>query len=799
MGIAPIVDTDAGLADMLNLATLIEPGIVLCKDGSLIAGWSVEGRDSTGWSEAEEAHRADQINEAFVRLGGGWMIHYDVVATKSHEYADADADAFPDEFTQRIDDERREVFQSNDFLTLDRRQVMLLTYTPDSAAYRKSAALFFDDEGAGKHRSPVALMREEIAFFKAKVSEFENTIRGQATLGRLTQYEKDDAEPDETFDDLVNYLDFRISGRMREVAIRDEDFYLDGLLALDYWDTAHPIKFGNEYIFCVCLDGFPAIAHPGILDGLARLKCEYVWSQRFIMRERSSALRDIASHEKSWGIRVKGFARWAMRMEGGHQNRDALNMQLDTHDAEERVSSGKVAQGYFTSVIVFRGKDVRKLEKLVEYATEKAALADAKFNLRLETWNAPDAWLGTIAGHVHNVRKPPLNTRNFTDLISWSTLWRGPAKHPNPMYQDDANSLFYALTRDGMPFRFNPFQSDVGNIIWFGPIGSGKTAVLNESAAQDMRYPGMRVWSLDYKFGMYRLAVSAGWRHYDLGDPAQASFCPLGALETEEDVSAAKTWIEHRFESRRERNPTARQGLEIHKAIELMRELPELRSLSDFCAFVQDAEVRDTIKHFTIDGKAGGLLDAQEDTLDPHANAVFECEQFVHSVDKTIAGAVYSHLFRKFYKGLRVDRPSSFYMDEAHWGWRDKHLCADLETLCRTIRSRNGRITFATQSIREAVDNDMGPLLLESCPTIGYLANPNAGNQGTDKHPGPYDYYRMLGLTDDDIGIVASMKAKREYYVVCPEGRQVIDLGLTQTVLDLIQPIDVDEVRRLRA
>ena len=790
-------DRSAGFSDLVNYGVLVSDGVMLCRDGSFLAGWLVSGSDMSAWSQSEMAYHANQLNGAFSALGHGWAIWYDIVAVRSREYCDADRDAFPDEVTAQIDAERREMFEGDDVLTLERKQALFLHYTPDNRIYRKAAALFVDDAGKGMRRPASQVLDEEIAHFEARLSDFEAVVRSVARIDRLMEYEKED-EPGTVYSDLVNYLDMRVGGRSREVAIVDSVIYLDGVFAYPYVDTAYPVRIGDDYVLAVSIDGFPPAGRPEILAGLARLECEYVWSTRMIMQGRERALAEIAAYERGWGIQVYGFLHHVLRSKSGRQSRDALEMQDDALDAEHRISSGRTAAGFYSSVLLFRGPDLEHLQQCVAMATETAALAGSKFHLRPEGVNAMEAILGSLPGHVvQNVRRPLMNARNFSDLVSWSTLWRGPEAHPNRLYPEGSGPLMYAFTRDREPFRLVPFDGDLGNVVGIGPSGSGKTVLLNAMNAQEARYPGMRIWDFDFKYGMYTLAKECGWQHYDLGMPGALSLCPLGRLEDDEDVSFAKTWLENRFMSRTDRHPTARQSRTIGETVDLMRGLPDMRSLSDFCAFVQDMEVRNAIRHFSIDGAAGSLLDAREDVLDDDANVVFELEEFVHTVDDSILSATYSFLFRRFLRGLRVDRPSSLYMDEAHYGLRDKFFVPMLDVAMRTIRSKNGRISLFTQSIKEAVENGIGPLLTEASGMQVYLPNAKAADRGTDRYPGSYDYYKMMGLSDEDIEIIRKATKKRDYYVVTPHGKQVIDLGISGTLLEIVQrPVVRQELRR---
>ena len=64
-----------GFCDLLNWAAVPEDGIVLGKDGSLMAGWVYEGEDESSRTDEEQALVSFRINEALKRLGNGWMLH----------------------------------------------------------------------------------------------------------------------------------------------------------------------------------------------------------------------------------------------------------------------------------------------------------------------------------------------------------------------------------------------------------------------------------------------------------------------------------------------------------------------------------------------------------------------------------------------------------------------------------------------------------------------------------------------------------------------------------------------------
>ena len=99
-----------GLPDLLPYAALIAPGIVMNKDGGLLAAWRVWGRDTASSTFEELAWIAGQAGEAMKQLGNGWMLHMNSIREFSRAYPSEASSRFPDAVTQLIDNERRAYF-----------------------------------------------------------------------------------------------------------------------------------------------------------------------------------------------------------------------------------------------------------------------------------------------------------------------------------------------------------------------------------------------------------------------------------------------------------------------------------------------------------------------------------------------------------------------------------------------------------------------------------------------------------------------------------------------------------------
>src|SRR5918911_52073 len=82
----------AGLADELAWAFLIDRGVVLQKDGALLASFRFRGPDLGSATAAELDALGAQLNDTLLPYSDGWMFHVDAVRAPALAYA---AGAFP--------------------------------------------------------------------------------------------------------------------------------------------------------------------------------------------------------------------------------------------------------------------------------------------------------------------------------------------------------------------------------------------------------------------------------------------------------------------------------------------------------------------------------------------------------------------------------------------------------------------------------------------------------------------------------------------------------------------------------
>ena len=105
-----------------------------------------------------------------------------------------------------------------------------------------------------------------------------------------------------------------------------------------------------------------------------------------------------------------------------------------------------------------------------------------------------------------------------------------------------------------------------------------------------------------------------------------------------------------------------------------------------------------------------------------------------------------------------------------------------------------------TQSLADAVNSDILPLLNDSCHRKIFLPNPRA-RQSTKlaDNPGAYELYQVFGLNDNQIDIIRDATEKEHYYVTGPDGARLISLGLSPLELAVAGATSDDDVSAVKA
>jgi Type IV secretory pathway, VirB4 components len=413
-------------------------------------------------------------------------------------------------------------------------------------------------------------------------------------------------------------------------------------------------------------------------------------------------------------------------------------------------------------------------------------LEDCGFSCINESINTLDAWLGTIPGHGSaNVRRLFINSLTLSHVLPFHTIWAG-ALHSSKASKLPPQSppVFYAATTGKTPYRFNIDVADVGHQMVVGTNGSGKSTYLDLLIAQFLRYENAQVFIFDKDHSHQFLTKALGGVYYDIGENDRPLLSPLINLTTSKRKAAAKNLLEMMVELQNTTlTPQMRQ--EINQAIEQQAlkgnfgcDLTTVLGSS-----INHDGVRQALSFYTTGGQFS-LMDAQENHLRFGYLQSFEMGWLLESKAEVYV-PVLKYLFDQIELKIKEEngrQPTLIILEEAWLYIANKFFAARLKDWLRTMRKKNARVIFVTQILsdiyKEEGATEATNIIKDSCHTKILL--PNANMDKSAEH-----IYQAIGLNERQIEIIQNAQPKKEYYVVTPEGKRLIDLGFDESLMSL--------------
>ena len=760
--------TEQGLADLLNYAHLVDDGVILNKDGAYVKSFLFRGPDLYSVSSEELDNITAMVNRMMSYLSDGWMIHVDEIRVPSCQYPPHHP--FPDSVSALIDDERREVYLSEED-HYENMQYLTFVWKFPMSKVKVSKHLFI--KGLGKGEGDENLSKLLIQF-QETIDKCVSLLSNHIYFTPLSSTE------------LLSFLNLCITGKRLPVTLPPNELFLDVALAREPVVGGFALKIGEQSVSTLSIMGYlNEDTVPGLLSELTTFPTAYRWSNRFIPLSETTTGTELKRYQRNWNNKLKGFMGIVKESITGRVsdkiNMDALRMSEEITHAMTANSSQETRFGYWNSQLVLFHEDVVVLETVAKAL--KRYIEQCGFSILSETVNAMDAWLGTIPGHGScNIRRLFISSYNFAHFIPLQSVWAGAVTGPkSSLLPKDHPPVFYAKTIGNTPFRYFIDVGDVGHQLVLGPTGAGKSTFLGFLIAQFLRYNKAEVFVFDKDFSHKALTFALSGSHYDIGNADELSFCPLADLSTPSLCVMAEQFIEDLVVLQGiPLNPDIRAA--IHTAIQQLAkdERAQSRNLTVFRSVVQHEDVRKAIQYYTLEGQIS-LLDATEDTLKTKHLQTFEMN-WVLSQRPEIYIPILRYIFDQIERRLEKNQgriPTLIVLEEAWLYLSHPLFAAKLKDWLKTLRKKNARIVFATQSLADLYDTKTKTLtattaaILESCPTKVYLPN-------REMSQAIRELYERIGLTARQIQIIKDVGVpKRQYYVMTPQGNRLIDLGFS--------------------
>jgi type IV secretion/conjugal transfer VirB4 family ATPase len=747
----------AVIADLLPWAFLLEPGLVLNKDGAFQKTIAFRGPDLASSSPQQLVSARARVNNALRRLGSSWCLH---IEARRREAPDYPAGTFPDLYTALVDEERRRAFEERTIPAFETDYFMTFTFLPPEERIGRAEAAIV--ENAQETAKDGAYHGEKVRFLDT-VNNIASMLEGVMPLVRPLN----DAE-------TLTYLHDCVSDRHFPVAVPEIPFGLDAILGDAHLVGGLQPRLGAHHLRVIGVNAFVGQTIPGLLDALNTLPFGYRWVSRFLPLDKQDANKIMTRMRQQWFSKRKGvislIKEAITNQESRLEDSDAVNKAADVNAALQVLGDDLAAFGYFTPTIVISDTDAVRVEakrRAVQQILDQQGLVS-----KSEDTNAVEAWLSSLPGQAYaNCRRPIVSSANLIDLMPFSAVWAGPD------WNDHLNGppLMVTHTAGSTPFRLSLHQGDVGHAMIVGPTGAGKSVLLNFIAMQFRRYPDAQVFFFDKGSSARASTLFVGGDFYSLGSgEGGATFQPLAGIDAEPTRVWASEWVI---------GLVARQGISIVPELksEIWDTLTSLatrplaqRTITLFRAMVQNADVKAALQPFSSEGPYGDILDANATTLGDNDWQTFEMEA-LYNRPPAVAPTL-DYLFHRLEKRF-TGRPTLLILDEAWLFLDDPMFAHKVREWLKTLRRRNVSVIFASQSLDDVANSKIASALIENCPTRIFLPNDRA------EEPKTKALYESFGLSDRQIEIIARAIPKSQYYYQSRSGNRLFELGLSRLAL----------------
>ena len=756
------------VADLIPWVALVATGVVLNKDGSFQQVLRFRGPDFASSSQDFLIQVCARLNNACKRFGSGWGIFIEAARRREESYLSDTP--FPDPVSQLIDEERR-LFFKNGKQTFSNTYYFTLQYLPAEESSRRAGSLFISNS-------------DNTAAYKEVLNQFKSHVELLYNLLSEFMYDVKMLDDDET----LTYLHSCISDKYHPIKTPDSPTYLDTFLCDSPIKNGFTLTLGNSYVKVLSLIGFPSSSMPALLEQLNTLPIEYRWMTRYLPMDKLDAEQVLKGYRRRWFSKRKSALSLLMEVfsksESSLQDNAAVRYSQDADEAMQELAADYVSYGYFTATITLMNKDLKILETASQ-EVEKVINGLGFVTFR-ENVNALEAWLSSLPGQSYaNIRAPLLHSLNVCHLLPVSSPWTGLPynRHLN------APALMMAHTPGASPFYFSNHINDVGHQLIIGPTGSGKSVLLNMIALQFLRYEKAQVFIFDKGLSFLISTLSVNGKLYQLASKSDSlRFQPLANIDRREERIWALEWLSGLC-SHEPLTPDMKELL--WDALELLQDLPqEHRSMTSFHTLLQDETLKKVLLPYTLDGPYGEIFDGVYHDLEDSRWLCFEMERLMEQPEAL--GPVLLYVFHLLEQRFSGD-PALLILDEA-WLFLDHPLFSQrIREWLKTLRKKNVSVIFATQSIADLVESSITNALLESCPSRVFLPNSRA------QEPGVAQIYEQLGVSDQQLHLIASASPRQDYYYQSSFGNALFNLQLGSVALAFADSGKMEKKLKLKA
>jgi type IV secretion system protein VirB4 len=549
----------------------------------------------------------------------------------------------------------------------------------------------------------------------------------------------------------------------------DEIDYQAGNSALECYRDH--LKLDDYFVQVLTMKEPPAQTHANLLRGLQELPSNFIavleWKREdnFDMRK---AIQSRRRHHHNSKSSLTNY------MNVSDQPTNPQEMLIDDAAVAHVADLGQSLRdmeilghyfGQFSLTVILYDLDRAQLQRSSAecfkiFSTHDALLVEERYNLL-------NAWLAAVPGNdIYNLRRLWLANTNYADLSFLFAHNTGEAWNRHL----DREYLAILETNHGTPYFFNLHYSDIAHTLILGATGSGKSFFLNFLLTHLQKYqPFTYIFDLG---GSYEATTQLfGGSYVKVGiEKRNFTINPFSLEPTQENLHFLFSFVKVLIESNGYQMDNLGER-DLFEAVGNLYEAPtEIRRLRSLMGMIRKP-LAEQLHKWTADGQYGALFDNAEDNLTFARFQTFDFEG-MDKYPQVLEPLLFYILHRanaSIHDATEATTSKWFVMDEAWRFFRNPTIRMYIVEALKTWRKRNAAMILATQSGEDLHESELLPIIVETCPSKLFLANP-----GMDR-----DWYRQtFHLNETEADLVARLIPKQQILVKRPDFSKVLNLSV---------------------
>ncbi|MGA7225043.1 MAG: type IV secretion system DNA-binding domain-containing protein [Candidatus Acidiferrales bacterium] len=530
------------------------------------------------------------------------------------------------------------------------------------------------------------------------------------------------------------------------------------------------LRVDDHYVKVLTLKEPSAQSFPLIFKRLLEVEANYHIATEWKKEDSGKTRRTIQSKRRHFHNTKRSFASQVSLNDAAAQ--DILlddSKEAQVRELGEGLQEIEIAGNYFglfSLTVVIYDRDLAKVERACAEFYKVFSVHDAQ--LYEEKYNLLNAFLAAVPGnHAFNLRYLYLANTNYADFSFLFTLDSGEVRNRHLR----AEYLAVLETNHHTPYFLNLHYRDVAHTMILGRTGSGKSFVLGFLITNLQKYqPHTFIFDLGGSFESLTQLFGGSYVRVGL-ESHDFKINPFSLPPTKENLDFLALFLKVLMQSQRagELDPATERDL-YHQIENLYSVDPVLRTLG-VLANTLGHDLAGRLAKWTRGGQFGFLFDNAEDTI---SLSRFQCFDFqrMSGYPELLEPLLFYILHRA--NAVIADRETSsvfkaFFIDEAWVFLKNPSIQRYVVEALKTWRKHNAAMMLSTQSLDELKRSDILDVIIESCATKIFLANPDMDRDL---------YQRQFHLNETEVELIANLIPKQQFLIKTPDLGKVANLNV---------------------